>query len=132
MANLNNQEEAESSSSTTSNTQRLEQYITDKRMEYLNGMFDDETLWMRLQEDFEEWTDEQLATVRKSSLNGLRYVLRLRGVWVATSRDVTGDLIHVIRQEERTQWTDAEIFEFASTTNQIKSPYLNRRQQLRD
>ena len=136
MANLNEITEEESSSGTTqttqSNTEKLEKYINDKCNEYQDDRFYDESLWLRLQEDFEKWTDEEIATVRRSSLNRLRDIVRLRGVWVAPSRDVRHDIIQVIRQEDRVVWTDEEIFEYATTAEDIKSPYLRRRLQLRD
>jgi hypothetical protein len=95
------QEESSGSNTGGGNTQEAEAYVSKKCIEYRRGEYVDEAMFYRLQEDFEEWSDNQLATIQKSTLYKLRDVVRLYSVYVTLSRDVKQDIIQTVRQEER-------------------------------
>jgi hypothetical protein len=67
--------------------------VSKKCIKYRRGKYIDKAMFYRLQEDFKEWSENQLATVQKSTLYKLRDVVRLCGVYVTLSKDVKQDII---------------------------------------
>ena len=67
---------------------------------YKKGKYVDEAMFYRVQEDFKEYTDEDLVLIRRSSIHRLRDVIRSCSVYIPKSRDLRRDLIHLVRSDE--------------------------------
>ena len=79
---------------------------------YEKGEYLDEALFYRIQEDFEEWSDTDLTSMRRSTLRRIVDTARLCSVYIPSSRDIKQEFIRVVRSEESLEWPKDELCRF--------------------
>ena len=77
---------------------------------YKKGEYLDEALFDRIQEDFQEWSDTDIATIRKSTLQRIVATVQLYRVYILSTRDVKQEFIRTVRSEEESpEWLKDEL-----------------------
>ena len=82
------------------NREDIDEYAERLCGSYEKGRYLDEALFFRIQEDFEEWSDTEIATIRRSTLRSIVDTARLCSVYIPSTRDIKQEFIRLVRSEE--------------------------------
>ena len=104
-------------------------YIDFKINEYTKYNFKDKSLWELYQEDFDNFEVQTFKDANRPALVGLKQLLRRNGVWVFNkkSKSVPQALYNVAYEDDRTEWSDAEIQLYIDNEGSFNSYVINRR-----
>jgi len=107
-------------------------YIKFKTNEYTEYNFKDRNLWESYQEDFDNFEVQTFKDADRLALKGLKQLLRRNGVWVFNESKLAPQALYdVAHEDDRTEWSDAEIKLYIDNEGPFNSYAINRRLKLR-
>ena len=107
-------------------------YINFKINEYTSYNFKDKSLWDSYQEDFDNFEVQTFKDADRSALKALKQLLRRNGVWVFNESKLAPQALYdVAHEDDRTEWSDAEIKLYIDNEGPFNSYAINHRLKLR-
>lgn len=106
----------------------MNEFIDAKMREYKTYNITDKDLWESLREDFQGFTQEEIATAPTSCLRCFRDFLRHHGVYVLKNGSVPPSIsiFKTIYENDPEEWPQHEILEYLKTKGNFNSEKINR------